>query len=238
MKSRVGSALAIVLMLLVLPVGVWASDETQTAPAVTESQSKATQSVPMARDVLVASGVMSDDIEPVVPCLQTVDGYMAFQTIAQGKWSGFGWCDEYLPDTGPCRSQFPPVWVCAIPATPHFECVIRDECVWEDFWVAHQIGPFGTPPPDIDFDNYIVIAVVLGMRDNCGYEVEIAAIRATDCGVRVMVLETLLLNTEPRMVNPFHFVKIPKSCVPYRKRVCFDHGSDVFPEEEAEVFPK
>lgn len=238
MKSRVGSLLILALALLVCPAGVWADDDAQTTLVVTESQTKATQCVPMSRDALVASGVMSDEIDPEVACAQTVDGYMAFQTVAQGKWSNFGWCDESPPDTGPWWSMYPPMWVYAIPSQPHFECVIRDECVWAVFWAAHYVGAVGTPPPDIDFDNYVVIAVVLGMRDNCGYEAEIAAIRATDCGVQVMVNEALLLHSQPRMVNPYHFVKIAKDCVPYSTRLCFYHGAIMVPEiEEGEILP-
>lgn len=237
MKFRVCSVVVIAAALLICPLGIWASDEAPTAPAVTQSQSLAARCTPVSRDVLVASGAISGEIEPVVPCEMDLQGHLGFDTVAQGKWSGFGWCDEYIPDMGPCRSMYPSFWLCFLPSRPHFECVIRDECVWADFWDAHQIGPFQTPPPDIDFENYVVIAVVLGMRDNCGYEVEITSIRETDCGVQVTISECLQTNTESRMVNPYHFVKIPKACVPYSKRVCFYHGGKL-PEYEGEPLPE
>lgn len=223
MKVRVLSVLAIAMALLICPPSAWADDEAQT-PEITVGASKAAMCTPVSRDVLVASGVIPDDIDPVVPCLMTVEGEMAFTTIAQGKWSAFGWCSDNSPNMDPCLCAGPPVWVCVWPNEPHFEAVIRDECVWADFWAAHQFGPFGTPPPAVDFDNYVVIAAVLGMRDNCGYEVEISSIRQTECGVQVTVVECLQLYCQAREVNPFHFVKIPKTCVPYTTRVCFYHG--------------
>ena len=236
MKFRVYSVVVIAAALLVCPLGIWAGDDVQTAPTDVQFQGKATQYTPVSRDVLVASGVISDEIDPVVPCLMDLQGRMGFNTIAQGKWSGFGWCAEYVPDMSPCLSSKPPLWLCYVVSRPHFECVIRDECVWTDFWEAHQIGPAETLPPYVDFENYIVIAVVLGMRDNCGYEVEITSIRETDCGVQVTISECVQVNSEDRMVNPYHFVKIPKSCIPYSRRVCFYHGGKL-QEAEPEPFP-
>lgn len=181
----------------------------------------------------------ADDLEREVPCLQTVDGYIAFRTIAKGKWSGMGWCGPEPPDTSPCLSVYPPPpYLCVIPSRPAFESVIRDWCTWEDFWYTHWIhDTHVTPPPAVDFDNYLVIAVVLGERENCGYEVTIRSIQLTECGARVRITECVQMGTEPRTVNPYHFVMVPKSCIPFSRRVCFDHGSILPVEEAVEVLP-
>lgn len=165
-----------------------------------------------------------------VPCLMSSQGYMGFQTVAKGKWSAFGWCYNYTPDMSPCLEAYPPLYLCVLPARPTFAGVIRDQCTWLDFWTAHSFD-IATRPPNVDFDNYAVIAVVLGERDNCGWFVNIESIQLTDCGVKVRITECLQMGVEDRVVNPYHFVKIPKSCIPFGRNICFDHGRGPEPIE-------
>ncbi|MCK4340464.1 MAG: protease complex subunit PrcB family protein [Phycisphaerae bacterium] len=230
MKSRVWRGLAVCSLAVLVCTAFALNDQNvQTTDKATEVIAPEPQSsddcIAVTHEELMEMGYGQIDIEPhQVACVMTVDGYMRFQTVAKGKWSAFGWCGPGDPDMSPCACVYPPLKLCILPSRPSFESVIRDVCVWEDFWAAHSFGPMPTPPPEIDFDNYAVIAVVLGERDSCGYEVTITSIRLTDCGVRVRINECVQLWCTPRIVNPYHFVKIPKSCIPFSRRICFDHG--------------
>ncbi|MCK4658969.1 MAG: hypothetical protein KAV82_05550 [Phycisphaerae bacterium] len=180
------------------------------------------------------------DPNPQLACVMSYpDNYIRFQTIAKGKRSAFGWCGD--PPAGPpwemCAELYPPPpLICKIPACPAFESVIRNECMWEDFWAAHYFYNNSTPP-DINFDNYVVIAVVLGERNQCSYQVNIASIQLTDCGLVVRITECTRLHSTPFRVNPYHFVKIPKACLPCGRRICFDHGKILTPIEVEAIYP-
>ena len=229
MRLRVWADLIVVCLAVlagtVFTLTARATPEADSWTRVSGSDAEAVpEAVVVAPEDLEALGYAADVAPtPEVACLMTSDGYMGFQTVAQGKWSAFGWCDDEDPWMGPCLELWPSATLCVSPSRPVFESVIRDECVWEDFWTAHSFTT-ETPPPLIDFDDYVVIAVVLGERDNCGWEVTITSIQLTGCGVKVSVSECLQLWVEDRVVNPYHFVKLPRSCLPFWRRVCFDHG--------------
>jgi hypothetical protein len=199
--------------------------------------------IPVSASDLGAMGIGEprDENPPGIPCLQTSDGYVAFSTIVKGKWSAFGWCTNEPPDMQPCRIPFPPPPIlCVLPARPSFEGVIRDQCVWEDFWAAHSFIDSSWPPvpPPVDFTNYIVIAVVLGERQQCGWEVTIQSIQLTDCGAIIRITECVQTESVQRRVNPYHFVKVARSCIPFNIRACFDHGGPIpIPEPEPEPIP-
>lgn len=65
------------------------------------------------------------------------------------------------------------------------EAAVRDQDAWEALWSMHADSPtcgFTTPPPDVDFDNDMVVAVFLGMRPNTAYSVRLDKVTRTEDG--------------------------------------------------------
>lgn len=177
------------------------------------------------------------DIDDVLCAISYPGNNIAFTTIAKGMRSGFGWCGD--PPNGPpwelCAQVYPPPpLLCRLPSRPAFESVIYDKCVWEDFWNAHDY--MGVEMPEVDFDQYVVVAVVLGERSLCTYEVNIASIKISKCGLVVRITECVRMEAMPFRVNPYHFVKFPRSCFGHGRKICFDHGAPIL-HEKVEKLP-
>lgn len=90
------------------------------------------------------------------------------------------------------------------------QAVIRTPDEWQALWRRHGSAD---PPPAIDFDRQMVLAVFLGSRPTAGYRVEIVSARKTSQGLRVEYVET---QPDPdKMVAqiltaPFHLVAIDR----------------------------
>lgn len=211
--------------------------ETLTALAGTEGLAGSERIVladPAGGPVLPADADRSPNAAVIAPTGRVC---LSFQTIDQGSYSGFGdYCEtglaqqaaelESVPFTplGPCYAKV---------AMPAFEGVIRDECVWNDFWAAHTDNVFPPPPPPaVDFDKYAVIAVVSGTRPNGCYGMEIASVTSEKCGVVVRVREIVPCAGQGctlALTNNYHFVKICKTLVPFETPLCFEHRFDGTP---------
>ena len=108
-----------------------------------------------------------------------------FTTIEGGQISGFGgYCNmpldppEAAPGGPPCHAEV---------AQPAIEAVIRDTCAWESLWAEHvSIDPSEPPAPIIDFDRFVVVAVIAGPRPNGCYETAITKITKNDGGLRTV----------------------------------------------------
>lgn len=155
-----------------------------------------------------------------------------FVTLGRGSQSGFGdYCqdlDAAAPSTGEStgESSGQP---CYVPvARPRFEAIIRDECVWEDFWNEHASISFpAPPPPPVDFDEFVVVVVMSGVRSNGCYGIEITNISLGPCNTRrVHVRERVPCPSEPCpavITNNFHFVQVCKEALPGDAPIAFEH---------------
>lgn len=153
----------------------------------------------------------------------------AFETIAQGEYSGFGYyCGAPLnsPEADPAADVAPPCY--ARVANPELQTIIRGECAWIDFWNAHTSNIIPPPPvPPVDFDRFAVIAVVAGPRATGCYDLRITQIVGGACGTTVYCRERVPCPQgefcTDAITNPFHFVKVCRQFVPFERPVCFEN---------------
>jgi hypothetical protein len=188
----------------------------------------------------LASGFLGLPLALPQPQGPTVAECLPFQTIDEGSYSGFGghcwdaWTARdaaalhELPrlagrpvGNGPCYAGV---------ARPAFEAVIRNECAWLDLWTEHTFDD-GSLPPWIDFERFVVLAVIKGPGSGCS-GIEISAITEDGSGARrVHVrqerpcyrIDCLALS------NPYHFVMVPVEFLPYEAPIAFvhdDHSPD------------
>jgi hypothetical protein len=69
--------------------------------------------------------------------------------------------------------------------------VLRSEEAYADFWARLHANRSSVPePPTVDFDEQVVVAVVLGERRSGGYTVEIDDVSGTSSGDRLQVSYT------------------------------------------------
>jgi hypothetical protein len=156
-----------------------------------------------------------------------------FDTVAKGQFSNFGdFCfgsgPASAPEACPISETQPPCYACI--AEPHLEAILRDACMWQDFWAEHQPG---TSPPIVDFDRYVVVAVISGIRPDGCYGIEITQITGNGLASSECDLERTIHMRErvpcpheacPDVVtNPYHFVKVCREFLPPGATVCFDH---------------
>ena len=148
-----------------------------------------------------------------------------FTTIAGGQISGFGdYCGLPLNSPDGVGSGN---WCHAAVAQPALSAVIREGCAWESFWAEHVSNFFPpTPAPEIDFNRYVVVAVISGPRPNGCYGVAIRRIVARHGMRTVRIVEGVpcpgSLCTQV-VTNPFHFVQVPRAAMPPEVPVCFDN---------------
>lgn len=89
--------------------------------------------------------------------------------------------------------------------------VITNQTDWQELIividaVVNVSGNFSET--DIDFDNFILIAVFLELKDN-GYDVEITNVIENENNITITTQETESLTLV--MTQPYHIVKIPVS---------------------------
>jgi hypothetical protein len=153
----------------------------------------------------------------------------SFTTIDQGNYSGFGYyCDGTGGSSGGTPSNDTPPPCYADVAMPEFEAIIRNECAWIDFWTGHTDNMFPPPPPPtVDFDKYVVVAVISGTRPTGCYGIEITHIDNAGCGRTIHVRERVPCPSgelcTDALTNNFHFIKVCKEFLPFEVPVCFDH---------------
>lgn len=166
------------------------------------------------------------DIAEAAPAPIPTTVCYAFSTVDQGQYSGFGYyCGNPIPYSGGGGAGPGPCY--ASVARPSFEAIIREECHWLDFWEKHTDNVWPPPPaPSIDFDKYVVIAVVLGNRPSGCYGVEINQISGDGCGRKIHIRERVPCSGELctlAITNPFHYIKVCKSFLPFDVPTCFEH---------------
>jgi hypothetical protein len=96
---------------------------------------------------------------------------------------------------------------------------VRDQEAWEALWSMHADSPtcgFTTPPPAVDFDHEIVVAVFLGPRSNTAYSVRIEAVSpAADGGYFVEYVEEEVrakrIVFSEIMTTPFVIAVVPRT---------------------------
>jgi len=74
------------------------------------------------------------------------------------------------------------------------QTVLRDEDAYASFWKRLHADQSSVPDrPEVDFEDTVVVAIVLGQRPTGGHSVEIDEVRATDDGgeMRVTFTETV-----------------------------------------------
>ncbi len=157
------------------------------------------------------------DVDPGAPTPRNV--CYGFSTIDLGQYSQFGdYCGgdffevRFTTGTPPCYADV---------AHPAVEMIIRDDCAWNDFWEQHA----GGPPPTVDFDRDVVVAVISGPKPNGGcLGIEITHIQPTDCGVKIFIRERIPCDEfcNRSITNPYHIIRVCKQLLPYEKPTCFE----------------
>jgi hypothetical protein len=93
--------------------------------------------------------------------------------------------------------------------------VISDVGTWEDTWdrlTAHLINP--EPAPEVDFNEYILLAHFMGQKPTSGYEVEFTEVLegATDISAAIREIspapECMLAQV---ITSPYHVIQVPKT---------------------------
>lgn len=159
----------------------------------------------------------------------------SFTTIAKGQHSGFGdFCGGtggYTPDDTAClqADTAPPCFACV--AQPEFEAIIRNECAWTDLWTQHTSNVWPPPPvPSVDFDKFVVVAVISGTRPDGCFEIEITKITGSSspCANRTIHVRERVPCPKGEacpdvLTNNFHFIKVCKDFLPFKIPTCFEH---------------
>jgi hypothetical protein len=99
------------------------------------------------------------------------------------------------------------------------EQVVRDQDAWESLWSLHADSPtcgFTSPPPAVDFDHEIVVAVFMGMCANERFSVRIDRVIATaEGGYLVEYVEEEIqakgMMFNDMMATPFVFAVVPRT---------------------------
>ena len=93
--------------------------------------------------------------------------------------------------------------------------VLRTQADWEELWKRHQ----GTvdrpaPVPAVDFNEEMVLGVMMGLKPTGGYVIKITRIESTPASLKVFVLEHTPGPDDyvgQAFTVPFHFVAVAKS---------------------------
>lgn len=118
--------------------------------------------------------------------------------------------------------------------TPGFlgeDLVIRDPGFWASFWAQHSSNT--QPPPQIDFTQYVVVAVVQGPQSSGGGP-NIVINRVLRSGwpspaantpptVTFEVIDDERPGALTIITNPYHIVAVPRTCVPPTANITFRH---------------
>ena len=98
------------------------------------------------------------------------------------------------------------------------EQAVRDQEAWEALWFLHSTSTcgFSTPPPAVNFDEQMVVAVFLGMAANARFSVHIDKVTlASDGGYEVTYVEEEVRNKnrvwDDMIVTPFAFAVLPRT---------------------------
>ncbi len=93
--------------------------------------------------------------------------------------------------------------------------VAQDAEHWAELWRAHCANLLPRPEvPEVDFEQWMVVGVIVGERRSGGYGVEIVGCTAKEGGLLVEAIETRPTPGQPAtmaLTSPFHFVRMPRA---------------------------
>ena len=96
--------------------------------------------------------------------------------------------------------------------------LIDNQQEWRSFWETYQAGRFPkTDPPNVDFEQYQVVAVMMGERNTGGYAISIAGVFESSDRTIVRVLETSPgrdCAVIQAITSPVTAATIPRSTLP------------------------
>ncbi|MCB9858486.1 MAG: hypothetical protein H6818_22645 [Phycisphaerales bacterium] len=184
---------------------------------------------PNIKDTIAVTALYTED-DPIPMPWPPGSVCFDFETVSAGQHSGFGgYCGAPLPPVGPIAPG-PDDGICrASVAQPALCAVIRDVCAWEDLWGRHVSFIDPQPPaPDVDFDRYVVVAVIAPPRPNGCYSMAIDRITRHGDVRKVHVVEYVPCS-DPNVActqvitNAHHFIKVCKRFLPPEIPVCFEN---------------
>ncbi|MFN4150203.1 MAG: protease complex subunit PrcB family protein, partial [Candidatus Sericytochromatia bacterium] len=88
--------------------------------------------------------------------------------------------------------------------------LIKNKNSLKSLWNVHS-GSRDSVPPDVDFNNYDIIATFMGKRDTTGYSIKINSVVEAENELRVFI--DLSKDTSKIMnavTSPFNMVLVPK----------------------------
>lgn len=91
--------------------------------------------------------------------------------------------------------------------------VVTDPVAFAALWARHGAVQTPTPPmPQVDFDQYSVLAVFVGERNTGGYGVEVLTVRTAEGKVTATIARKVPGDGAGTGVTtqPYHIVRIPK----------------------------
>lgn len=86
---------------------------------------------------------------------------------------------------------------------------------WFTFWNAHKSGT--VPPPEVNWEEEMVLVGAVGVRQEAGDSVEIRRVVPIDDGTRIELFETIpgdFCAPAARITRPFHIVLAPRTPAP------------------------
>ena len=92
------------------------------------------------------------------------------------------------------------------------QIVARNQSEWTAIWRQHSLSDSGSrPPPAVDFDKEVIVALFLGEKPTGGYDVQISRVEQSDDALTIYYREK---NPSPggmvtqALTQPFHIVRI------------------------------
>jgi hypothetical protein len=107
-------------------------------------------------------------------------------------------------------------WGAETLATLAAPLAVLDDAAWTAFWLDHSGS---TEPPEVDFENEMVIVGAVGCRDEAGDSVEVRRILQVDNGTLTHLFERVpgdFCSPVARTHYPFHIVVSPRTPSPIR----------------------
>lgn len=94
---------------------------------------------------------------------------------------------------------------------------ITDQAAWEEFWAEHTASD--DTPPEVDFDEDVVLVGGVGVRQEAGDSVEVRRVLPLSNETRVLLVEQVpgdFCSPLERIHTPFHIVRVPLVPLPVR----------------------
>jgi len=98
--------------------------------------------------------------------------------------------------------------------------VARSDSEWQAIWLSNYSGNRPPPAPAVDFNQYMVIGVILGLRSNGCYGIEVREVLLSAEQVEVVYAELTPNGSgcQAVVVSPYEFISIPTTTLTVRFR--------------------